>query len=496
MGEMTNYQGNKPENYAQAVLFVLANHMDDPHIEDKAIITSEAVANEAVKASMKPSKAQVGMAIKNFEYLYLVKKPGIGKLQINSTKLGDFLKRVLKKERGVWATKKEVAEYRAKHLKPKAVKGNKQPAPRKPTTDSDALIVRAICAAHNRVLSKPDIKKIAKEVLNKELATGAARNCIFQHAACFNRFDSGTRFTLYGPTNEFFAKFDHEKELYIELFPDKKELILSRFESPKAHRLPDASEARPVQILRAVFAAYEKELTLKNVVVLAEKAGHPIKLGSIRWWVNNHKDLFHNHGTKGMREIFWSANEDFFKQYINEIEIYQSLFRDRSDKILGRFNSFIPKETKAHEVAHGIVEPSEAKEEEALDPESEEEISAADVGASILAYVVKLKRELRKKTDENGLSENGHKKIGDLQSTIIGLRQERNDAIFEKEKLKSIIEEKDRRINAIKEQLGKLEAKLERMRIPKETFKLKDVAHITRLVKSADEPQATAEAQV
>jgi hypothetical protein len=496
MEEMTNYQGKKPENYAQAVLFLLANYLNDPDIEEKEIITSGKVVDLATKAHTKPSKAQVTAAMNNFTYLYVVKKISPGNYQINSTALNDILKKVLAKNRGVWASKEEVAEYRAKHpktKKPQKAKGNTRPEPRKATIDSDALIIRAIFAAFNRVLSKPDISKLAREKLDKVLAAGAARNILFQHAECFNRFESGTRYTLYGPNSNFFAKFIGEKDLYVELFPDKKDIILKRFENPKAPLAPDLTGALTVQILRAVFAAYEKELTLKNVVAIAEKAGYQIKLASIRSWVNKHRELFHNHGTKGMREIFWSANESFFKQYLGEIEIYQSLFKDKADTILGRFNSFIPEETKAHEMAHGYVEPSEPKEDETFDIEPDEEISAADVGASILAYVVKLKRELRKQKAGHGISENGHKKIGDLQSTIIGLRQERNDVIFENNKLKSIVNEKDRRINAMKEQLGKLEAKLERMKAPKETFKLKDVAHITRLVKTADEPQVAVE---
>jgi hypothetical protein len=491
MGEMTSYKGNLPENYAQAVLYILANIADNPDFDEKEIIYSKNVVELATKAHMKPSSTQVRSAMNNLHYLYAVKKIVPGKYQINSTALNDLLEKVLAKKRGVWANKKEVAEFKAKQQK----KGRAYPTPRKGTADSDALIVRAIFIAHNRALSKPEIDKIAKEQLGKKLAAGTTRNVVFQHGDCFNRYESGTRFTIYGPNRNFFKKFSNEKDFYLELFPDKKDLIEKRLNNPKAPVLPDVSDAPPAQILRAVFAAYDKALTLKNVVAIADKAGYDIKVESIRSWMNNHRDFFHDHGTKGMREIFYSANESFFKKYLNEIEFYQALFKDRSDKILSRFNSFIPSETKAHEVAHGIAEPSEPA-EKTLDIESEEEeISAADVGASILAYVVKLKRELQKQKSNDGITENGHKKIGDLQSTIIGLRQERNDVIFENNKLKSIVEEKDRRINSMKEQLGKLEAKIERMKLPRETFKLKDVAHITRLVKMADEPQVEAESQ-
>lgn len=480
------FKGHEAKRYVDAVLFYFAI-CDADQVKRKDMM--QALKNGAIEFT----NNQINSAVGNFKRLKLISKGDPGMYSLNRQALIDFTNRYIDGKTYIWAPKPNQKSTR---------KGGRA----RGHADSTSLVTRAIFAAFNKVMSLQEIAEHAQKELGLDrYSHKSAQNFIYNNSELFNAYPSGNRFKLYGPRPEFFSSYKKEMLAYIRFFPNKEKQIKARFNGvPTAEKSHDDELPLPVkkaEIVMAILAAYRKPLTLKNITRLAERNGHDISVNYLHWFKNNHVEML-TVTDKGYRSKFYSANPAFFRDNVASIEKFVEILPDKKTQIYEAFNMHEPEQAKAHEKAHAddfdkqptATETTPADMHESTDA-LEQEVSAADVGASIIAYVVKLKEALHKKRNEETIARDEKEHVKSLNSRIMGLTNERNGLLTENDKIKAICTSKENRIRELTAQVSKLtaqvatlEEKLSRATAGKSKFNMQEVAKITTLVKRPKKP--------
>jgi hypothetical protein len=390
-------------------------------------------------------------------------------------------------------------------------KGHTPKSSKAAPTDRAALYVRAIFAAHNQTLLINKILEIAADKFpEKNITYKSVHAFLWLRKELFNVYPGHNKYKFYGPNGVFFKRYVNEVEHYKKLFPEKAVLISDRFARAKKNGCdqggPDIIQGGPdiiddveltrATVVRAILAAYEKPLTYKNISRLAARFGYEVKVSYLYAFRNTYAK-FLDRVDKGMKALFIKANDQFFKEYAHEIEYYVDLLKNRKEQIYSRFNAHVPELAKAHEKAHhedfdDDQAPAEDKAAEVVE-DIEQEVSAADVGASIIAYVDKLKTALKKRQAVDVVMRDEKEHIKALNDKIISLKNERTNLTTQNEKQAAIIKSKDKSLSNLESelalkanQISKLEIKLERAVAGRSTFKMSEVANISSLLKSSE----------
>jgi hypothetical protein len=467
------FQDQKAKNYIQAVLYCLANH-------SKKQISYEEIEKALSDGGLQVKTAQIQSAMTNFKQLNLISSAGRKVYNLDEKALTDFAQKFIKGKIHIWAPK---PGYDG------AKKGRRKNGP----AESHSMIARAIFAAHKKVLSLADVCTIAAEKLGiKDFSQKAASNFIYRNTRLFNSFSGEGRAKLYGPSHVFFSTFVHEKQNYIDLFPDQKAIIDERFDGqpdPAGSPMP-----KRVHVVQAILTGYKKPLTLKNIAALATRAGYEVTVNYLYWFKRQHQNTLQV-TDKGIKNKFYSPNNSFYKVHADKIDLFCEILPERKSEILARFNTHEPGLVKAHEKAHAedFDKDQPTAEVEAI----EDEISAADVGASIIAYVAKLKEALKAKSHDNAAKRDEMAHVKSLNDQVLGLKNERNSLLTENQKIKAIATSKENRIRELTAKvskqaahIAKLEEGIDRAKAGRSSFSMGEVAKITTLVKKADKSES------
>jgi len=382
-----------------------------------------------------------------------------------------------------------------------------------PQTD----IVRAVLVAHmgktwltvNEILDHTLHSK-GKPVAISTISFYLSRNRPGEVEAHQSRGPHGAM--KYRATENLLQKHKAKKSLFCALFPPQAEDIRARFaetkngstdaqKEEKKRRNPSIhapSQGSWSDIIRAIFAAYSKALSAQDMHAIAKKHGHVLPLHSIYYYQTNYGEEIIRDDSKGEngRRLF-RATAKLFKDNFKSIALYKTLLPDRAEKISARFARCCPDERRPamtgppapQEQApnDGIIQPTvgDAKDysREDMEPES---VDVANVGAAIVAYIQKLKAKIHDLQKGIGLENpavNYKEKMQNMAASMTGIRAERDGLQARVNKLEAIVEEKDRRLNKAIDELAALKEKADKGMLIPSTFKVGEVARITKLIK-------------
>lgn len=483
--EKLTFNDKRAESYGEAILYCLANHGNGKiHVVDEIEPALQAGGYDF-------NRQKVTSVISNFKKIGLLKKIKLYQFLIDRDAAFALADNYSKGKCGLWFNEKKTSGL---------ISGTLDQYKR---ANSNAFYARAIFAAYNKVLSIAEIINIATAKFGVDnISKKSIQMFIWNNKEVFNIFKSGEAHKLYGPNPLFFKRFKSEIGYYKEVFPEKADVIENRYamaiENNKTveNKSVDFKLSR-VLVVRAILAAYQKPLTYKNISRLAARFGYEVNVPYMYSFKNKFNDFLET-VDKGMRAIFIRANDKFFKEFVHEIDIYVDLLENRKDQIYARFNQQEPGLAKAHEDAHRKTfdegpAPDDEKATALVAPEEEEDaeqVSAADVGASIIAYVDKLKCALKKRQDATDTARDEKEHVRSLHEKILELQNERTALTTKSEKQAAIITSKDQALKRLESelslkamQISKLEIKLEKAAAGKTKFTLGEVASITTLVK-------------
>lgn len=251
-------------------------------------------------------------------------------------------------------------------------------------------------------------------------------------------------------------------------------------------------------IAGAILAAYEKPLTTENIINIAASKGFDMNYKSLYAALTIGNLGYFRKGMKIGKENTFLATQKFFENVDRNILI--KILPDKADKINTRYNRIIgplpeenspsseisaePADLQTAENTEQKTAPAEiSAEENAQEQASNELIEAANVGASIIAYINKLKKRNQQTdpTEFEALKE----KSEDQSRTILNQRNQIHSFQGQIEKLKGIVENQNENIKNLTHLLGNARMELEELKAKKmpATFNLGEVARITRVVK-------------
>jgi hypothetical protein len=260
--------------------------------------------------------------------------------------------------------------------------------------------------------------------------------------------------------------------------------------APKKVDPPPKGKKRPIDIIRAIFCAYNKPLTLNDVVVIAKRYNLAIKQHNLRWYQHQKKDELILDEIKRGKAYSYRASPIFYKRHAKDVNRFISILPHKEKEILTHLNEYARDQVKAIQKdiqiePAGDPKPQVDQIEPAGDPET---VDVANVGASIIAYIHRLKTELKTLTAA-GLNtaavQDLQEKNSRLSAALTGLTSERNQLQFEVSKLEKIVADKESRLLEKDKQIQEIEHKLSLHghHIPK-TFTVGEVARITQVIKA------------
>lgn len=475
------------------------------------------------KIDKKITLHKVRYATTNFKKigLFTTSKPAV--YELDRSKIETFYKDFKNGAAFLWGRKDEI--------------GNKKIRYKNQLSDvrvtSKMFTARAIIAMQNSPFTSFDIGEIA-EKLKLDTNRKAIKNLTEKYKDCFKEIGKVGQFSKYVPTARFFERFSNEKPYYINLFPEKMEVIKKAFavkkiDLKKKKNCPDIQTAesepaaeptppetkcdqapqvlkpfRPQFVIKAIFAAYNKPLAAPDIEAIAERYGRKIGRGTVLWYVSGKSKQIVKNGQRG-RAPLYSPNEKFFKDNAQLMEKFIEILPDKKDAIITRFNLFgettgraaldLENGAPADQAPAGKVQAG-AQDEIETGPQDEiaaqdiqddlEVIGAANVGASILAYISKLQKRAKQQPDlEPSEAEQIKSKYQDAQQTIIYLRDQIQSLENSVKNLKQMVETGNKTIIELNHENSVLKNAFEdvKQKGMKSTFRVSEVARITSIVK-------------
>jgi hypothetical protein len=243
------------------------------------------------------------------------------------------------------------------------------------------------------------------------------------------------------------------------------------------------------------LAAYRKPLTLQDMQAIAHKAGHVLPAHVFYCFQKNHADEM-------VRDI-----ESDINGRLRHTASAKLFARCAAPATIAALKEVLPFKAEdidaafARHQAGGQVVEEEAK---AADPGLEfqshdddgapvesqdddgEAVDAANVGAAIVCYIQKLKKQLQDQAHAvaaAGADGDHKRKLENMAGTMAGLKAERDGLLTRVNKLAAIIEEKDRRLNEAIRELAEFKEKADKGVLIPSSFKMDEVARITKLIK-------------
>lgn len=503
--DLLSYQGRKASSYLESIAFYLINKPEPVTLDDLGRQLQDLGHPVEVK------KLKIGIA--NFSRMNLVKNIRRGTYQTDPAKLGPFLESYLKGTGGLWHKRTPM-----KHQK--STRRQSRPK-RSESLDS----IRAILAAYVKPLSIKDIQHIAHTYGLKTTYWSIKRFIYYYPDEIMEDPLKDGKWKRYNASPLLFSSNAHSIGVFLDLFPQKEKEIISRFnshvadlvEKPLKQRAEAIAKAQQmveprkvdfsqVEIVRAIYAAHDMSLCGPDIKRIAAENGLPIAGKAVSNFGFTHKEEVITTDTKGVH-IYKLASPILFEKNGKSLGKMIEILPAFKDKIINNFAAHVPAavadyidiekdrarfpvavekdqdakppEDKAPAAESGPTEPAP----EENDPDM---IDAALVGGSIIAYTNRLKREL-KIAKANAPQEDVaelKKKVESLSDALVTTRASANNYKFQVEKLEKIIDEKDRRLNQKTKRIEDLENKLAlQHRAMPGTFKINEVARVTRLIK-------------
>lgn len=249
-----------------------------------------------------------------------------------------------------------------------------------------------------------------------------------------------------------------------------------------------AKKIRSHLVIKAVFAAYQKPLTAPDVEKIALKYGHKVSRAAIIYYVGNKNKQIIKDGKRG-RAPLYSPAEKFFEDNAPNIDLFLTILPDKKSNILSRFNMFGGNAPAIEKQEVPADPPAVADENRQLAESHDDDdlnmVDAANVGASILAYVAALQKKIKSKAAiDPGEVDQIRYKYEDSKQTVIGLRSEVQSLNLTIKNLKGIIEKNNQRLIDLNHELSVLKNATQPENKPvRSKFKVSEVARITTIVK-------------
>jgi hypothetical protein len=531
------FNGRQPKNYIEAVLFYLANGQDGQR-------TIQKVSTEIIRLKEEITRQQIMSAFSNFKRMKIIDQLGKGHYYIDAEKARAFAKEYIEANGrlSIWNTPKGKARVASNNTRLIDTARAIFAAYEKPLSFRDVV---NIAKRYDLKLSYGSASMLKYRDGGKELKTDPLKNGQAMRFTVTPDFYSKNASKI----NYFVSLLPHRKNIILAHFNRHvPELVKKYFADSQesARIIPEPKEIKDkappatmpikfmaVDITRAIVAAYDGPLSVKAIRELAAQHDYRLKKSIVGWYRNNKAIELENVSGTDCKVYLYEPSGFFWQTNLPRLALFIDILPSRKNYLIERFKKNLPpgvvdgftakeniniEDPAIDEDRPPIGKPllvnirekeSTGAQESASPPEDQQAaigiqsaetsedvsedinaVDAANVGASILAYLNKLKSELRtvkqasvSDSDQGTIAEL-NKKVESLASSLVGMKAERNNAQFQVTKMEKIIEEKDRRLTGKDKRIEELERKLENAHnhIPK-TFKLSEVARMTNLIK-------------
>lgn len=490
---------------------IVLDFMNEKAKVDNAFIIEE-IKEYALKINRELTKIQIKNSLYNFVKLSLIESKGDEVYYLNVDRITAFFEQYKNGLVPIWRKKKSSInenkieiEYKNITELPEQYKNNQ------------AFHVRAMLAAFPGPFSTKRLLELAKEIGFNYIPRKTFEN-IRQHLkGSFDLKGLDDNVQLFALNCNFYKKFKKEKGLYLLVFPDREDFINSSFamaldeqktigssDDQNASKEPEEeqvvkteSKDRPINdsspryIIAAIFAAYERSLSIRDIIRIASNFGYQVKYGTVNSYCSKHKAKYLIITGKRSSQHLYSPCELFFENYSDKIDHLVEILPEKKDKIKARFNVFFQSEPIVEKIEEDNAKIDQAAivdtEEEAYSNENEGEyVEAARVGASIIKYIRTLQMKLKKR-DEDPTELNELKdKLEQSQLYNISLKNENQNLEYQIEKLKGMLETSNEKLIALNHQLSVLKNRRQNEKEPLPTkFSLSELARVTRFVKDS-----------
>jgi hypothetical protein len=514
--EIFTFNGRKAKSQLEIITFYLAKRSKDR--------ISLAELNQELEKHGRPiGYNQLRASISNLHKLKLIEILDKGQYKVDPASLDQYLRFYLEGRVSLWAPRKSSA----------------MPVGLRPTKKSIPVdAVRAIFAAYEKPLTTKDVVQIGQKYGLPIDAGTVIRYTQRNRAELIEDPLKVGKFKRFIASPRLFSDNAAKIVRLVDMIPQREKMILSRFNTYAAGQIDQLNKAKEQQtngqtpgpqdkakrpagtaaagppahanfaqidMIRAIIAGHDRPLCQKDIVAIAKDRGLKVSAASVNFH-RFHKPAEIKVIEKKGRTFYYTASPVLFEDHAGRIQLFCDIVPDLQETIKKRCGQDADPLAQSEEkesidtaTAQDQIPQSADLAQSAVSARSAESISmddpnlmdAATVGAAIINYINKIKIDLKilrsaePKTEES--TEELKKKLESLSAALCSTNAEKGNYKFQVEKLQKIIDEKERRLAAKQKRIEDLENKLSlRNNSIPTTFKVDEVARITRLIKGTN----------